>query len=299
MIVHLTVAESGIRLDKYVSEHCPELSRTRARKLIDEGKVTVNGRTARASLRLEEGDEVDISLPPPISTTLAPEEAPLDIVYEDDELFVVDKPAGIPVHPAPGHPAHTLVNALLAHYPSLININGSQRPGIVHRLDKDTSGLMVVAKSRAAQLTLQSQFKEHSVVKRYTVLVRGHLAPQRGAIEAAIGRDPRNRKRMAVVYGGKEARTLYRVLNYFDEYTLLEVTPETGRTHQIRVHLSAIGHPVIGDATYGVKSPLLKRQFIHANLLGFRLPSTNKHVEFKSELPPDLRQTLELISPHP
>ena len=295
-MLHLTVSKAGTRLDKYLCEQCAELSRSKARRLIDEGRATVDGRSAAASLILRAGDEITVNLPPPTPDIPMPEKMPLDIVYEDDDLLVVDKPAGIVVHPAPGHPNHTLIHGLLAHCHDLGKIDGSQRPGVVHRLDKDTSGLMVVAKSEAIQLALQGQFKEQSVIKRYTVLVRGHLSPERGAIESQIGRSPRNRKRMAVVSRGKEARTLYRVISYYDGYTLLEVTPETGRTHQIRVHLSAIGHPVIGDALYGVKSSLLKRQFVHAHLLGFRLPATGEYVEFRSELPPDLRLMLEHLS---
>jgi 23S rRNA pseudouridine1911/1915/1917 synthase len=206
---------------------------------------------------------------------------------------VVDKPAGLTVHPAPGHPGHTLVNALLAHFPHLADVGDALRPGIVHRLDRDTSGLMLVAKNSKAQDNLAGQFKSHLVTKAYIALVRGRLTPENGVIEAAIGRHPRNRKKMAVVEGGREASTEYKVINYIGGYSLLEVRPKTGRTHQIRVHLSAIGFPVVGDKVYGVRSPFLSRQFLHASLLGFSLPSTGKYVEFKSELPADLEQALE------
>jgi len=200
------------------------------------------------------------------------------------------------IHPAPGHPSHTLVNAILSHFPHLAEIGGSLRPGIVHRLDKDTSGVMLVAKHSAAQANLAGQFKARSVVKAYFVLVKGRLTPDNGIIEASIGRDPRNRKLMAVVAKGREARTQYHVIKYVGNYTLLEVRPETGRTHQIRVHLSPIGYPVVGDKVYGVKSPHLSRQFMHASRLGFKLPSTGEYVEFKSELPPDLARALEDIA---
>jgi len=290
------VAErSGVRLDKYVGEKYPELSRSHAQKLIAGGYITVNDRVAKAGLKLGVGDRVKIVLPPPAPTPLSPEAMPLNIIYEDDDLLVVDKPAGLTVHPAPGHPNHTLINAILSHFPHLADIGDSLRPGVVHRLDKDTSGVMLVAKNGPAQADLAEQFKTHSVVKAYLVLVKGHLTPENGIIEADIGRDPRNRKRMAVVTRGREARTEYQVVRYIDGYTLLEVRPETGRTHQIRVHLAAIGYPVVGDATYGVKSTHLSRQFLHACRLGFKLPSTGECAEFTSQLPPDLEQALKEI----
>jgi len=286
----------GARLDKYVCHKLPELSRTRAQKLIADGCITVNDHVAKPGLRLNIGDRLKVIIPPTPPSRLVPEAMPLNILYEDDDLLVVDKPAGLTVHPAPGHPIHTLVNAILSHFPHLADIGDSLRPGIVHRLDKDTSGVMLVAKNSLAQADLAEQFKTHSVAKAYLVLVKGHLTPENGIIEAAIGRDPRHRKRMAVVAEGREARTEYLVVKYISDYTLLEVMPETGRTHQIRVHLSAIGYPVVGDKVYGVKSPILSRQFIHASRLGFNLPSSGEYVEFKSELPPDLAQALEDIA---
>jgi len=292
---HFVADKPGTRLDKFVSEKCPEISRTQAQKLVVEGYITVNGCVAKPSLKLDVGDKIDIFIPPTPPSPLSPETIPLNILYEDDDLLVVDKPAGLTVHPAPGHPGHTLVNAILAHFPHLAEISDSLRPGIVHRLDKDTSGVMLVAKNRAAQLNLINQFRSRAIVKAYLVLVKGRLTPERGIIEAAIGRDPSNRKLMAVVTGGREARTQYQVIKYIDDYTLLEVTPETGRTHQIRVHLAAIGYPVVGDAVYGVKSPHLSRQFLHASRLGFKLPSTGEYVEFTSELPLDLAKALKEI----
>ncbi len=296
-IYKLVVDKQGIRLDKYVSEHCPELSRTQTQKLIGDGYVKVNDRVAKAGLKLNIGDRLTVSLPPPTPSSLLPEAIPLNILYEDDDLLVIDKPAGLTVHPAPGHPAHTLVNAILSHLSTLPVAGDQQRPGIVHRLDKDTSGVMLVAKNSAAHLNLANQFKARSVVKAYQVLVKGRLTPEDGIIEAPIGRDPRRRERMAVVAEsrGREARTEYHVVKYMGDYTLLEVRPETGRTHQIRVHLAAIGYPVVGDKVYGVKSPHLSRQFVHASRLGFHLPSTGEYVEFESELPPDLAQALKEI----
>ena len=287
---------TGDRLDRFVDEKCSELSRTYAQKLINDGCITVNNRAVKASLKLTVGDRVDIVMPPPPPSPLSPEAISLNILYEDDDLLVVDKPAGLAVHPAPGHTGHTLVNAVLHHFPHLAEISDSLRPGIVHRLDKDTSGVMLVAKNRVAQLNLVNQFKDRSIAKAYLALVKGRLTPEQGIVDAAIGRDPRTRKRMAVATAGREARTEYRVIRYIGDYTLLEVMPETGRTHQIRVHLAAIGYPVVGDAVYGVKSPYLSRQFLHACRLGFKLPSTGKYVEFTSELPADLKQALKAVS---
>ncbi len=295
-VYSFVVDRQDTRLDKYVSDKCPELSRTQAQKLIGEGYITVNDRAAKASHKLNTGDRVNIAIPPTAPSPLTPEAIPLNIIYEDDDLLVIDKPAGLTVHPAPGHPSHTLVNAILSYFPHLADIGDSLRPGIVHRLDKDTSGVMMVAKNSTAQANLAEQFETRSVAKTYLVLVRGHLTPENGIIEASIGRDPRSRKRMAVVAEGKEARTEYHVVEYVGDYTLLEVRPETGRTHQIRVHLAAISHPVIGDTTYGARSAYLSRQFVHASRLGFKLPSTGKYVEFESELPPDLVKALEDIA---
>ena len=290
------VDEPGVRLDKYVAEKCPGLSRTQAQKLVTDGNITVNDRVAKAGVKLNVGDRVKITLPPPPPSPLSPEAIPLNIIYEDNDLLVIDKPAGLPIHPAPGHYSHTLVNAVLSYVPSLPESDDSLRPGIVHRLDKDASGVMVVAKNSGAQANLINQFKTRSVVKAYLALVKGHLTPGEGVIEAPIGRDPRHRKRMAVVAEGKEARTNYHVVKYIGDYTLVEVRPETGRTHQIRVHLSAIGYPVVGDSVYGVKSPLLSRPFLHACRLGFKLPSTGEDAEFTSNLPPDLEQALKDIA---
>ena len=293
--VEFIVTTEGVRLDKCIAAECPEVSRSYVQRLISDGYITVNDRAAKGSLKLKVGDKITAVIPPPAPPTPLPEEIPLTIVYEDSDLLVVDKPAGLAVHPAPGHPSHTLVNAILSHCPDLAT-GGSMRPGIVHRLDKNTSGLMVVAKNNAAQQNLSNQIKARSVLKRYLVLVQGHPSPERGIIEAPIGRDSRYRKRMAVVSTGREARTQYRVIKYLDNYTLLEVTLETGRTHQIRVHLSAIGFPVIGDDVYGKRSPHLGRQFVHACHLGFRLPSTGEYVEFSSKLAPDLEEALKRIS---
>jgi 23S rRNA pseudouridine1911/1915/1917 synthase len=293
--LHFVVDKAGSRLDKYLTERCEGFSRTYIQKLIEDGYVMVNGHPAKASLRLSRGDRISLVLPPPAPVNLVAEDIPLMIVYQDADLLVIDKPAGIPVHPAPGHPHHTLVNALLAHCPDLAGINGSLRPGIVHRLDKDTSGLMIVAKNGSAHLNLTAQLRDRSVVKQYLVLVRGHLSPPQGAIEAPVGRDPRQRKRMAVTAAGREAYTRYKVEKYLGDYTLVKAVLKTGRTHQIRVHFSAIGYPVAGDAVYGVRVPFLRRQFVHACYLRFRSPSSGELMEFTSALPPDLRQAVEFL----
>jgi len=294
--IRLVVDKAGLRLDRYISQSCAELTRSYIQKLIEEGRVTVNSRAVKPSHKPRIGDVIVINVPPPSpSPALIPEEIPLTIIYEDDDLMVVDKPADMTVYPAPGHPSRTLMNAILAHCPEISAIDSSVRPGIVHRLDKDTSGLIVVAKNKAAQLNLAAQLKKRTMLKRYSVLVKGRPAPEEGVIEAPIGRHPKDRKRMAVVPQGREARTSYRVVRHFKGYSLVEATLHTGRTHQIRVHFSAIGCPVAGDPVYGVRLPYLKRQFLHAFLLGFTLPSTGEYAEFRSELPAELQQVLERL----
>jgi 23S rRNA pseudouridine1911/1915/1917 synthase len=295
--LELTADRGGERLDTFIARRCPELSRSHARRLIDEGLVSVNGGQAKPSERVTAGVSVTVTIPPPETIDLAPEAIPLTIIYQDGDIIVLDKPAGLTVHPAPGHPSSTLVNALLAACPDLRGIAGTLRPGIVHRLDKDTSGLMVVAKNDRAQRALQRQLKEREVRKTYLALVKGVPAPREGTIEAPIGRHPKNRKKMAVVADGREAITRYRVREEIagGEYSLLDVEPITGRTHQIRVHLAAIGHPVVGDATYGRTSAVIGRQFLHAHKLAFAMPLGGRTVEFESPLPADLREALSRL----
>jgi 23S rRNA pseudouridine1911/1915/1917 synthase len=220
---------------------------------------------------------------------------PLDVVYADKDIIIINKPAGLTVHPAPGHTGHTLVNALLSRYPEIAHTGEPDRPGIVHRLDKDTSGLMLIARNNEAYRNLINQFKSHTINKSYLVLVKGKLETKYGIIEAPIGRDPENRQRMAVVEEGKEAKTTFRIKEYYDSYTLLDIKLDTGRTHQIRVHMAAIGYPVVGDTVYGVKSIYTNRQFVHAYKLGFHLPSDNTYHEFTCELPDDLKNTLKRL----
>ena len=284
----------AIRLDKYLTQILPQFSRAYLQKLIMQGYILVNGQRTKANQKLNKADRITVGLPPLLDRPLA-EPIPLTIVYEDEDILIIDKPAGLTVHPAPGHPNHTLVNAVLAHCPGLAMSSDLMRPGIVHRLDKDTSGLIVIAKNDLAREYLATQFKRRTVAKGYLVLVKGRLSPEQGIIEASIGRDPHSRRKMAIVEAGKDASTQYQVQKYLDNYTLVEVTPITGRTHQIRVHLSAIGCPVVGDPIYGIKSAHLKRQFIHAYRLGFRLPSTKQYREFTSPLPVDLEQALKYL----
>jgi 23S rRNA pseudouridine1911/1915/1917 synthase len=313
-IIELLVAESGQRLDKYIAQEEPDLSRSLVQRLIREGLVVVNGQAVKASRKVEVGDTIVLRVPLPEPPELRPEAIPLDIVYEDIDLLVVNKPAGMVVHPAYGHRTGTLVNAILAHCPDITGVGDTLRSGIVHRLDKDTSGLIIVAKNDTARQHLQQQFERREVKKVYLALVEGHLEPAQGLIEAPIGRDPRRRKRMAVVRaeeGGREARTRYQVMGYFalqvgrasHLYTLVEVRPVTGRTHQVRVHFAFIGHPLVGDPVYGFRKqrladyglPPLDRQFLHAQSLGLHLPRSNEYVEFRAELPTDLREVLERL----
>jgi len=289
----LTADRAGERIDAFIARRLPELSRSYVKRLIDGGLVTIAGRVPKASEKVSEAANVVVEVPPPEEMRLEPQRIPVTIIYQDNDIIVVDKPAGLTVHPAPGHPSGTLVNALLAMCPDLQGIAGTLRPGIVHRLDKDTSGLLVVAKNDRAMRALQQQLAERQVHKTYLALVHGVPKPREGQIEAPIGRNPRNRKKMAVVEDGRESTTRYRIREELPGHALLEVEPVTGRTHQIRVHLAAIGHPILGDSVYGRPSSLLDRQFLHAWKLAFGMPLGGRLVEFESPLPADLRAVLE------
>ncbi len=291
----LRADRDGERLDVFVARSVPALTRSRVRKLIDQGIVTVDGAPAKkASVSLDIDEHVVVTIPPPEPTNLVPEDMPLSIVYEDADLLVVDKPPGLAVHPSPGHSSHTLVNGILAHCSDLSGIGGELRPGIVHRLDKDTSGLIIVAKNDAAHTSLAGQLKDRRVEKTYIALVEGRPAHEEGIIEGPIGRDPQHRKRMAVVAHGREARTRYRVLREIDGRSLLEVKPETGRTHQIRVHLASIKHPIVGDNLYGRRrESALARQFLHAQRLAFKHPRTGQRLELEAPLAADLANYLK------
>ncbi|MBN1400448.1 MAG: RluA family pseudouridine synthase [Anaerolineae bacterium] len=293
------VEEPAPRLDRYVAEQRAELSRSQVRRLIDAGLVTVNNAPAKAAQRLVPGDRVRIEQPPEAPSAPAPESMPLTILYEDEHLLAVDKPAGLVVHPAPGHRQHTLVNALLAERPSVAEADlDTQRPGIVHRLDRDTTGVLLVALSRQVQLALQAQFRARQVDKRYLALVYGVPERRQAAIEAPIGRHPVHRKRMAVLEsGGRYARTEFTLRESLRGASLLEARLITGRTHQLRVHLGAIGHPVVGDRIYGPQRQRIPapRQMLHAWRLALKHPITGEPLELTSPLPADFLLILERL----
>ncbi|HEY0006330.1 MAG TPA: RluA family pseudouridine synthase [Pyrinomonadaceae bacterium] len=300
--------DAGSRLDAYLAAHISTRSRTRIKSLIEDGDVLVAGHIVKPSYRLRAGDEIEVELAPLPPTEFVPEDIPLDILHEDEELVVVNKPAGLVVHPAAGSPSGTLANALAYHFAQLSKQAGRARPGIVHRLDKDTSGLIVVAKTETAHEHLSEQFRAREVFKSYAALVHGRVQPERAKIDQPIARDPRHRTRMAVVRTGRPALSIYRVRQSFDRFTLLDVEIKTGRTHQIRVHLQWLKHPVVGDQVYGegrdrnvrearVRTALqaMGRQFLHAGQLGFRHPRTNEFMRFQSALPAELQAFLEVI----
>jgi 23S rRNA pseudouridine1911/1915/1917 synthase len=295
--VSFAIETGDERLDTAISRHVPDLSRAAAQRLIKGGKVTVNGQLSKPSYRVQAGDEIVAHIPLELPDQVLPEDIPLDIVHEDDTLLVVSKPAGMVVHPALGHSSGTLVNAVLAHCPGIGEVGGPDRAGIVHRLDKDTSGLILVAKDDETRTALQRQFKRRQVTKTYLALVEEQVQPKEGIIEAPIGRDKRQRKKMAVVRRGREARTMYRAIEYFPDHTLLEVRPHTGRTHQVRVHLAWMGYPVVGDTVYGRRRQrLLKsRHFLHAKQLRFTHPAAGEEVEFEAPLPPELTAVLKQL----
>jgi len=289
----LVADRGGERLDQFVARQLPELTRSRVQKLISEGRVAVAGARAKASLRLEAGQMIRVDVPVPAAAQAQAEAIPLDILYEDADLLVVNKPAGMTVHPSPGHASATLVNAILAHCDDLSGIGGVLRPGIVHRLDRDTSGVILVAKNDAAHRSLAQQLKARTIEKTYLALVEGTPRPPEGTIDAPIGRDPRNRQRMTVVEGGREATTAYRVVERCTGVSLVEARPKTGRTHQIRVHLAAIGHPIAGDRVYGHASRIVRRQALHALRIAFDHPRTGARVTFEAPLPSDFTHALD------
>lgn len=297
--VELTVAEemSGKRLDSVLAGMMPEYSRSFIQKLFENGSITVGGDPCSEKKRkAAAGDIVEITIPQPERLEVEAEDIPLDIVYEDDELLVVDKPAGMVVHPAPGNHSGTLVNALMYHCgDALSSINGVIRPGIVHRIDKDTSGLLMVAKTDRVHNALSAQLAEHSITRRYKAIVYSNIKEDEGTVDKPIGRDPGNRLRNAVVYtNSKNAVTHYRVLERFGGFTLVEAVLETGRTHQIRVHMAYIRHPLLGDTLYGPAKNRYgaKRQMLHAGVLGFVHPVTGEYMEFNSPLPQDFEDVL-------
>ncbi|MGZ8843036.1 MAG: RluA family pseudouridine synthase [Pyrinomonadaceae bacterium] len=304
----VTAEEAGERLDTFLATRITDWSRARLQRLIEDADVLVNGRTTKASYKVRANDELEIELTSLAAAHFEPENIPIDIVYEDDEVIVVNKPAGMVVHPAAGNLSGTLANALAFHFSQLSTSGGPARPGIVHRLDKGTSGLLVVAKTETAHENLANQFRAREVFKSYVALVHGQLPRERGEIDQPIARDPRNRTRMAIVRGGRPALSVYRTREAFGRFTSLNVELKTGRTHQIRVHLAWMKHPVVGDEVYGggrdktVSDPQvrgaiakLNRQFLHAHELGFQHPRTNQQLRFTAPLPSELLHVLELI----
>jgi 23S rRNA pseudouridine1911/1915/1917 synthase len=284
--------EAGQRLDAFLTDKGAGPSRSFLQKIIADNGAMVNGKIAKAGYRLVEGDKVEITIPELKPLEVSPQDIALDILYEDDDLIVINKPRGLVVHPAAGNHDSTLVNALMWHCTNLSGIGGIIRPGIVHRIDKDTSGILVAAKNDFAHLALAAQFKEHSITRVYLGVVVGIPPAEYGTINAPIGRHPTERKKMAVVPGGRNAVTHYRLLEKFRRNALVELRLETGRTHQIRVHMTHIGHPLLGDVTYGKtrsRCKMLSGQALHAAVLGFVHPRTGQYLEFKAEMPADMQ----------
>ncbi|HEM3177729.1 TPA: RluA family pseudouridine synthase [Streptococcus suis] len=293
--MEIKVETGGVRLDKALSE-LTELSRSVANDQIKAGQVLVNGQVKKAKYTVQEGDIITYQVPEIEEIDYVAEDIPLDIVYQDEDIAVVNKPQGMVVHPSAGHTSGTLVNALLYHVKDLSGINGVLRPGIVHRIDKDTSGLLMIAKNDEAHTKLAAELKEKKSLRKYWAIVHGNLPNDRGVIEAPIGRSEKDRKKQAVSAKGKDAVTRFQVLERFGDYTLVELTLETGRTHQIRVHMAYIGHPVAGDEVYGPRKTLKGHgQFLHARTLGFTHPRTGEVVAFTAEAPAIFQDTLEYL----
>ena len=298
MNVTYTIEEqqAGERIDKAVSSLQTEWSRTQIGNWVSEGVLTVNGEVVKPKYKVKTGDVIEITVPEVEELEIVAEDLNLEIVYEDADVLVVNKPKGMVVHPAPGHTTGTLVNGLMHHCTDLSGINGVMRPGIVHRIDKDTSGLLMVAKNDMAHESLVNQLVAKTVTRKYTALVHGHIAHDKGTIDAPIGRDTKDRQKQAVVDGGKHAVTHFQVVERFGDYTLVECRLETGRTHQIRVHMNYIGFPLVGDPKYGPRKTIdFGGQVLHAGILGFDHPRTGEYLEFSSPLPEDFEQLLATL----
>lgn len=295
-IFEVTEEQKGGRIDKVLATFQPEWSRTQIQQWVKDQLVQVNEEPIKANYKVKVGDIITVEEPALELLEVEPENLNLDIIYEDKDVLVVNKPRGMVVHPAPGHLSGTLVNGLMFHCKDLSGINGVMRPGIVHRIDKDTSGLLMVAKNDKAHLSLVNQLVDKSVTRVYTALVHGHIPHDHGTIDAPIGRDPRDRKSMTIVDNGKQAVTHFKVLERFGLYTLVECRLETGRTHQIRVHMKYIGYPLVGDPKYGPKKTIdFGGQVLHAGTLGFQHPTTNEYMEFEATLPEDFQQLLTTL----
>lgn len=292
----LTITDQSGRLDKVLSGEIEKLSRTQVQELIDKNNILVNAKKEKASYKVKNGDQIEVIIPKKEPLNLEPENLNLDIVYEDQDVIVVNKPQGMVVHPAAGHPNHTLVNGLLHHTKELADSEEGFRPGIVHRIDKDTSGLLMVAKNDKARQSLEQQLASKTNKREYLALVHGNFKTESGKIDAPIGRNPNNRKQMAINPKGKNAVTHFKVLEQFKDYSLVKCILETGRTHQIRVHMKYIGHPLAGDPVYGPKKTLKGNgQFLHAKTLGFYQPTTDKWLEFSVDVPEIFQKQLEKL----
>lgn len=291
-----TGGQSNDRLDKYLTEKLPEVSRSQIQTLIKEGSITVNDEPSKANYKIQPGDEIEVLIPAPVEINAQPENIDIEIVYEDQDVVVVNKPQGMVVHPSIGHSSGTLVNALLYHVKDLSGINGKIRPGIVHRIDKDTSGLLMVAKNDQAHEKLSAQLKDKKAQREYVALVHGKIHHEKGTIDAPIGRDTSNRKRYAVVDNGKPSVTHFEVIERFEKFTLVRLILETGRTHQIRVHMHYIEHPMAGDPLYGPRKTLKGNgQFLHAETLGFTHPTTGKEMHFSTPIPEIFEENLDIL----
>lgn len=290
--------EIGTRLDKYLAASLTEYTRSFIQKQIENGAVVVNGKTVNNKYQVKQGDEIEITIAAPVEVDIIAENIPIDIIYEDEDLLIINKPQDMVVHPAPGNYTGTLVNALLYHCKAgLSGINGEIRPGIVHRIDKDTSGLLMIAKNDRAHLGLSELLKDHNITRKYQAIVYGKLKQEHGFIEQPIARSPQDRKKMAIVQGGRYAKTEYRVLEIFKNFSLVELTLYTGRTHQIRVHMKHIGHPLLGDPVYGPTKTMfgLTKQMLHAKVLGFKHPITGEEMYFESELPSYFKTVIDKL----
>ena len=287
-----------VRIDKYLTDSGFELTRSRIQGLISDGNITVNDKVVKANYKVRENDLIKIQIPDAVPVNIPAENIPLNIVYEDDDLLIVNKPKGMVVHPAPGHYTGTLVNALMYHCKDkLSGINGELRPGIVHRIDMDTTGLLVICKNDKAHNFIAEQLKEHSITRKYQAIVYNAFKDEEGTVEGNIGRHPNDRKKMTITPNGKEAVTHYKVLKNLGKYTLIECQLETGRTHQIRVHMTSINHPLLGDEVYGPKTcPYnLQGQVLHAKTLGFIHPTTKEYIEFDSDLPEYFQKLIDIL----
>jgi len=297
--IFVTEELAGDRIDKFISEQCEELSRSYIQKLLKSGEVYVGQKAVKPSYKVTEGDTISFEVPEAVELEIVPEDIPLDIVYEDHDVILVNKPKGMVVHPAAGHYSGTLVNALMFHCKDdLSGINGVLRPGIVHRIDMDTTGILIVCKNDLAHTSIAEQLKEHSITRRYQAIVHGVLKDDEGTIDAPVGRHPQDRKKMCINHqNGKHAVTHYRVLNRFKNFTHIECRLETGRTHQIRVHMASLNHPLLGDAVYGpAKCPYkLQGQTLHAGVLGFVHPRTGEYMEFEAPLPEYFQKLLNIL----